>query len=605
VSAAAPTPFRSRFFSHLAASYAGLLIVTAVVIGLFVDHHLRRSLLAGFERSLKNSCLLLAPYAAEAFRGKHGEALQADLVRLGRETGFRITLIRPDGTVIGDSFQDPAAMDLHASRPEVLAAERAEFGVSERHSDTVGYPMLYVARRIHDGGAGLGTLRLSMRVSEVAEQLGAARQGVLFGTAVGLLAALGLGLWLARRVSRPIAALTRAAEGLRSGDYASRVDVGTRDEIGVLADALNRLGEEVTSRIARLSQDDAQLRAMLTGMVEGVVAADERDRISFCNEDARRALGLRAGDLVGQDLRARAPAPVTALLDDVRASNAMERREVTIRGEHGDRVLTLHGSPFTGGGGRGVVVVAQDVTEMRRLERVRRDFVANVSHELQTPLASIKGFVETLLSGALHDDDHNERFLRRIDANVDRLTRLVADLLSLARIESHADETRRVPVDLRAVLADVLRRHGEALAGRGLDLRVEAPAAGVRVLGDPDALVQVLENLLDNAAKYTPAPGRITVRLSGDEESGFLEVEDTGIGIAPEHHDRIFERFYRVDKARSREVGGTGLGLSIVKNLVFNMGGDVHVESEPGRGAKFVVELEAAPETARPPDEGG
>jgi two-component system phosphate regulon sensor histidine kinase PhoR len=258
-----------------------------------------------------------------------------------------------------------------------------------------------------------------------------------------------------------------------------------------------------------------------------------------------------------------------------------------------ERIVDVHASPFRGGDRSGLVLVLHDISELRRLERIRRDFVANVSHELKTPLTSIKGFIETLLAGALHDEHNNERFLRRIDWNVDRLTHLVADLLSLARIESGAT-IQRVPVDWRRILTDVLRRHEEAIRSKGLELQVAGTTEAVLVAGDPEAMTQVLENLVDNAVKYTTNNGRIRVQLFTREGIASLIVEDTGIGIPSAELDRVFERFYRVDKARSREVGGTGLGLSIVKHLVMAMGGTVRVASDVGRGSRFTVDLPAA-----------
>jgi two-component system phosphate regulon sensor histidine kinase PhoR len=280
------------------------------------------------------------------------------------------------------------------------------------------------------------------------------------------------------------------------------------------------------------------------------------------------------------------------LLDEERKKGAITHAELGIGPEGRRRVLAAHAGAFEGGGRSGLVIVLHDITEVRRLEQIRRDFVANVSHELKTPLTSIKGFVETLLSGALHDTKKAEQFLRRIDVNVERLHYLVSDLLSLARIESQGVEVALAPVDWRAVLRDVLRRHRHAAEQKGLAL--SADEHSLVVMGDTEAMTQVLDNLVDNALQYTPAPGRVHVRLESRDGVGVLSVEDTGVGIPKEDLERVFERFYRVDKARSRAVGGTGLGLSIVKHLVLAMHGQVTVESELGKGSRFKVEIPLA-----------
>jgi len=378
------------------------------------------------------------------------------------------------------------------------------------------------------------------------------------------------------------------------------VRVTRRDELGLLGETLNELGAEITTRIAELSREDAQLRAVLASMIEGVVAVDERDRIAFINQAARDLLEIDEARPEGRELWPLAPIrELQELLQHARKSGARELSEIDLHRGDKERVFQAHASPIQGGedgtgAGRGFVLVLHDITELRRLERIRRDFVANVSHELKTPLTSIQGFVETLLSGAVHDQDNNVRFLQRIDANVKRLTNLVSDLLSLARIESGQLDVERAVVDWREVLDGVVRLREPAVAAKGLTLEVQGRERPLRVRGDREAMTQVLDNLVDNAIQYTGAPGRITVRLGSQDGRGVVAVQDTGIGIPAADLDRIFERFYRVDRARSRAAGGTGLGLSIVKNLVLRMEGEVRVQSVEGKGSTFLVELPLA-----------
>lgn len=584
------TLLRSPFAAKLFASYAAVLVLTALCVGLLVEARLGTELRNELEQSLEQECALLGPFLADALALPR-EELQRRVVEQGRETERRLTLIASDGSVVADSDEAPARMDNHSSRPEVEAALRDGVGHSRRRSHTLGREMLYVARRLADGSF----VRLAVPADAIAQELSVARRSVVLGGLFGLAVALVLGAAFTRHFSSPLAEITRVAEDLRAGRYDSRAELEREDELGLLSETLNDLGAEVTRRVDTLESEDARLRAMLSGMVEGVVAVDADDRIVFVNQAARRLLDIERGDLEGHALVELAPIrAIVELLAAARASGGHEGCEIELHRSGRERVLQAQASPFEGGGQQGLVLVLHELTDLRRLERVRRDFVANVSHELKTPLAAIQGFVETLLSGALHDEKNNVRFLERIAANVTRLTSLVADLLSLARIESGKQEIAREPIDVRALFDDVLRLRESALAAKGLQferVRAERP---LRVLGDREALTQVLDNLLDNAIHYTPEGGRIEVHFAQDDGRGVLQVRDTGMGIPAADLDRIFERFYRVDRARSQAAGSTGLGLSIVKNLVLRMGGQVSVESELGRGSTFTVRLPLA-----------
>ncbi len=578
--------FRSRFFWRLFAAYAVVLIATVLLIGVLVDRRVHRLVTGEVEASLQEGCRLIAPFARSCLEGS---ADAAAVESLGAEAGFRVTLIRPDGTVLADSHADATRMDNHGNRPEVVEARGAAFGVEQRVSHTLGYRMLFVAMVLRQDQRELGLVRVAVPLARLDSQAASVRPPVVIGLAAGLALALVLALWLARSTLAPVTQLTRVAQEMREGMYAGRTPPPRSDELGLLADTLHSLGQETAQRIARMSSEDARLRAVLSGMVEGVVAVDEDDRIAFCNEAARRLLDLAAADVEGRPIWEVARASkLQELLESARSRHAVQSRELVMGRAPRELVLEAHANAYQGGGSSGLVVVLHDVTELRRLERVRRDFVANVSHELKTPLTSIKGFVETLLSGALDETPNNVRFLERIDRNVDRLTHLVTDLLSLARIEAQ-EVGAREPVDVSSVLEEVLRRRRETIQQKGLVL--ECQASPVTVLGDAEALTQVVDNLIDNAIRYTPAPGTIRVRIQASGAWCVLEVEDTGIGIPEKDRERVFERFYRVDKARSRKLGGTGLGLSIVKNIVQALGGTVRVESEVDKGSRFVVEL--------------
>jgi two-component system phosphate regulon sensor histidine kinase PhoR len=426
----------------------------------------------------------------------------------------------------------------------------------------------------------------------------ARRQVALVVACLGVLALAGvvaLSVSLARGLNRPLMDLVEATARVGSGDGAPRVPLADPHEVAALGRTFNTMSARLASRIAELEEDRHQLRAILSGMVEGVVALDAEQRVLFVNERATQLLELASPSPVGRRLwevvRQR------ALLDAVR--KALEgpeptREEITWAGTAG-RSLTVHAARLAGPLPRGAVLVLHDTTELRRLERLRRDFVANVSHELKTPLSVIKACVETLMDGAVEDAGARGLFLQRIAEQGDRLNLLILDLLSLARIESGVELFDFQAVPVAEVVYACLERHQTRAEARKQTLTAGSNTdEGVAAWADEEALDQILDNLVDNALKYTPEGGQVHVNWGVVDGEVCIEVADTGIGIPGSDLARIFERFYRVDKARSRELGGTGLGLSIVKHLAQAMRGSVRATSTPGEGSTFYVSLPVA-----------
>jgi two-component system phosphate regulon sensor histidine kinase PhoR len=407
---------------------------------------------------------------------------------------------------------------------------------------------------------------------------------------VALLGAVAVSAVLSRQIVRPLNELTRAVEKMGVG-VGPRVFTADNDELSRLGQTFNRASEGLAARIALLEQDRQQLRTILSGMVEGVVALDAQQRILFANDRAAALLELPSTSRVGRPLwevvRQR------ALLDAVSralANPEPHREELNWNGLS-SRSLTVHAARLPGDPPPGAVVVLHDTSELRRLERLRQDFVANVSHELKTPLSVIKAHVETLIDGAVEDEQNRGRFLEQIARQSDRLQALILDLLSLARIESGSELYDFQAVGLDGLVNTCVERHRPRAEARHQVLLVQSHAPGLAVWADEEALDQVLDNLLDNALKYTPEGGQVCVGWREENAQACIEVADTGIGIPEADLPRIFERFYRVDKARSREMGGTGLGLSIVKHLVQAMRGSVWATSRVGVGTTFTVRL--------------
>jgi two-component system, OmpR family, phosphate regulon sensor histidine kinase PhoR len=450
------------------------------------------------------------------------------------------------------------------------------------------------------GSAWLGSLALLGLILLARGEPGNILLPLTVAGALSALAALVVAWWLSRRVTQPLEELTHAAERLAAGGVGHKVYAGGNDEVGRLSRAFNHMSERLAVQFAQLEEDRHQLRTILSGMVEGVVALDADQRILFANERAAQLLEFRTQTAVGRKLwevvRHRS---LQEVVQKALAGPEPYRQELNWQGP-GTRSLTAHAARLPGAARRGAVVVLHDTSELRRLERLRQDFVANVSHELKTPLSIIKACVETLLDGAADDPEHRGAFLERVAEQSDRLHALILDLLSLGRIESGTEAFEFQNVPLGPVVFDCLERHHARGSAKDQLLEAVPPetepnGGGLVAWADEEAVSQILDNLVDNAVKYTPPGGRIRVRWCAEETHVCLQVEDTGIGIPEYDLPRIFERFYRVDRARSRELGGTGLGLSIVKHLVQAMRGTVSARSRLGEGTTFTVRLPRRP----------
>ncbi|MCC7136861.1 MAG: PAS domain-containing protein [Planctomycetes bacterium] len=524
--------------------------------------------------------------------------LDARMKEAGRRAGLRFTVIGEDGAVLADSaVADVRAMENHARRPEVVEAlERGE-SLSSRTSGSVNRGLRYAAVRV-PGSRAVARAALDLEAVEAF-----ADEESRFPWVAGLLAVVAAaalaGLLLAPTAAG-VRAVARALASLQGGDLAARVPVRGPDFLRGLSSAFNATADRLQADVDRVRTEGARLQAVLDDMTEGVLSIDREERVGFVNRSGRALLRVPDGEAVeGRPLHhfVRDPRLLALVRDALRGQDPAE--EDLVQDGPPRRLLRVHAAPVEGGA-RGAILLLGDVSTLRRLERMRTDFVANVSHELRTPLAAIAGAAETLAEGGLADAEAAPRFVGTIARHADRLRALVDDLLTLSRLESAPETIERVPVDF----ALVVRQSCEAVAGRARDgqLALEVHADGpVRVLGDPEALRRLVDNLVVNAVTYTPAGGWVRVGLAVDAGRAVLTVADSGIGIAPEHLERIFERFYRVDKARSRAKGGTGLGLAIVKHSVNLHGGAIDVVSRPGAGSTFTVSVPLPREGELPP----
>ena len=553
-----------------------MLVVIALVaaIVLIAGGRLRDRLVAEKTDELSRDARMVAaqwhaPAEADAVAQRASDAL-----------GYRVTLIDTSGVVLGDSeFGSEARRRLenHATRPEVMAARDRGVGAALGPSASAGDEELYVAVR-HP----LGTVRVSMTTQRLDTVVRGAQQDVLASGLVALLGVLLLVWVFARTISQPVVELRNVARAIAAGDLTQRPSLAAPGEVGELATALTRMGEQLANRMRALQEDDDLMIALLESLEEGVLALSPGGSVVRINERARGLLNISAPLPFGRELLPREYA-IRAAIDQALDGHATPTAEVGLN----DRTLAITSRPLPTAG---AVLTLLDLTVLRRLETIRRDFVANVSHELKTPLTAVSGFAETLLDDTI-PPAQRQRFVETILDNAMRMQRIVDDLLDLSRIESREFRLTLEPLELQVFMPYVLSLFRERAEKKRIRLHARIPQDLPHVAVDRRALEQVVSNLVDNAVKYCPAGAEVVVRAYLDAGTLRVAVEDTGHGIEQKHLPRLFERFYRVDAGRSREVGGTGLGLSIVKHLVEALGSKVSVTSTIGKGSAFAFSL--------------
>ena len=587
---------RGRIAVKLTLTLVGFVAITSLVAGFYLSHALDRFAVASLESRLVIAERLLHDDARRLLAGPAGAAaLNAFVHRAAGPTESRVTLIAPDGVVLADSQVAPAdlgGLENHRWRPEVAAALTGGVGRDLRTSVSVHAPLLYVALPVRDADRIVGVLRLALPLSAVTSSYDQINRVMLAGGLVALAVAFGIGVFVAGRVTHPVIEMQAIARQMSEGQFAVRAPARSLDELGTLGRALNVMVVRLRDQIQNLESERAKATAILDGMVESVIAVDGQECILLMNERARALFGVGAGRGEGKPfLEVVRNADLHEIFRSGRTAGGVFRRELHLV-HPAERILQITAVPLRlAGEDPGLVMVIDDITELRRLEQVRTEFIANVSHELRTPLTAIQGYLETLLGGALEEREHARRFVEIAFRHTERLGRLLNDLTDLSNIELGKVSLRLAPTPLGPLVDSVLELVAAKARDGGVTLYAQV-SEHLAVRADHDRVLQVLINLVDNAVKYTPAGGSVTVQGRRAEDGRVvLAVSDTGIGIPRADLPRITERFYRVDKARSRELGGTGLGLAIVKHLVLAHGGDLAIESEEGRGTTVRVLL--------------
>jgi two-component system, OmpR family, phosphate regulon sensor histidine kinase PhoR len=568
---------RSRLFLRLLAAFALVIAAATATLDFSTRRAWENSLRQEIYRNLRQKTVMFA----NRVNTDREHSLQDIASQEGQTAGARATVIDVTGRVLADSEATASTMENHAQRPEFAAALKGELGTDTRVSHTLGIAFLYVAAPV-SGGA----VRLAYPLADLGAATSQLRNTLLLGSALAFLVALVLAGVLAQFTARRLQRIVQFANKIAGGELTARIAEDSRDEIGQVAAALDKTARQVENNFAALRDSQRQLETLLNSMEDAVIAVGPDNRVQWANQ--------RMDSLVPQHTRLNAPIVETVrdpdFLRAVRGAS-VNRKVFTARATSivPARTFDVTAAPMPGGG---AVAVLRDLTETERIEKTRRDFIANVSHELRTPLTSIQGYAETLLDSS-PENNHSREFLEIIRKNAHRMSRLTEDLLTLARVESGEQRFDIQPVAAAEILQEAVQSFRELARAHGIDLQVEDSALDL-VRADREAIHQVFSNLIDNALKYAASGGRLVLGARRAERGVEFYVRDFGPGIPFEHLPRLFERFYRVDKARSRESGGTGLGLAIAKHIVLAHEGIIRAESELNHGSVFLFTLPVA-----------
>lgn len=575
----------------LMATYLLVILAGVALVEIYLGRVWERRMLEQTREELVREAMLVRTHLEQRFPSGLSDSLDEAVDALAGVLEARVTVVDAEGMVRGDSELDGEELrgvENHAGRPEIVEALRSGVGESVRYSTTLRTDMMYVAVALE--GAFQGVVRLALPLWKIAQMRRDIHKALIWALMGTLILALALSYLGSTFFSRPIRQLTRAAQRMAAGDFSTKLHISSHDELEELASALEVMVAQWRARVDEIAEAGARTEAVLEGMTEGVLVVDAGGWILRSNPafDAMvQSPSAVEGESVAEVIRS---AALQEALDRVLETGEAAAVEIALTFP-AHKMLEVYLSPIRVGG---VVAVFHDATERRRLERVRRDFVANVSHELRTPLTAIKGYVETLLEDGMEDREQARDFLRVIQRHGNRLQMLLDDLMELARIESGPVRAEAESVDLRSVALRGVQSVETQAAEKRVSLKTDVPEDFAPLWAAPESLERVLTNLLDNAVKYNREGGSVTVEALAEKEEVQVRVRDTGVGIPSSELPRIFERFYRVDKSRSRALGGTGLGLSIVKHLVEGWGGKVWAESVLNRGSTFTFTVPRA-----------
>ena len=581
-----------RLLWQLYIPFLAILILSLIIVLWYASNSLDHFFMKKTREVLEVRAQLIRDQVYSYWGSQDQYSLDSLCKDIGRKTSTRITIILSDGTVLGDSESNPDKMESHAGRPEMIAALEGRTGISVRFSNTLQQNLMYVAIPLVSDKNIVGAIRTSISVSAIDHELSGISLGIILsGIIVAIIAAV-LSLGISRKMSRPLVELSEGARRFANGDFNYKLPVPDTEEIRNLAEAMNKMAHQLDERFQTIVRQRNEQEAILASMTEGVIAVDNREIVLDINDAAESLFGVDQKNVEGKSIQeAIRNTDLHRMVAETISSDEPVEQEITISAQ-GDRFLRAVGTHLLDASQNkiGVLIVLNDLTRLRHLENVRREFVANVSHELKTPITSIKGFVETLLEGPMKDDPDSEKFLRIIARQADRLNAIIEDILSLSRIEQEGEEERiemeegdvKGIIDAAVQSCEIKAREKHIQINRSCN-------SGIMALMNAPLLEHAVVNLIDNSIKYSEDGKEIMVACRRTNGEIQISVTDEGIGISSQHIPRLFERFYRADKARSRKMGGTGLGLAIVKHIVLAHNGTIDVESELGRGSTFTI----------------
>jgi two-component system phosphate regulon sensor histidine kinase PhoR len=568
-------------------SFVLVAIVSMGILGAYLVNSTRNSQLDNLRSQLENEARITAEASLPVFLVQGGD-LDALAKKLGNEINARITIIALNGTVLGDSHQDPAAMENHATRPEVIDALASGLGESTRYSTTLGEQMMYVAVPVINENTIVGVARVALPLDAVANSVNRITLIIILATMVAAVLVIVAAVLIGRATSRPLREITKASKRIASGELGQKIPVRTRDETGQLAQAFNEMSSDLNKLVGDISTERTKLQTVLTNMADGVIMTDMEGKIVLANQATERFFNFREKDVINK--------PLIEAVHDHEADEILKLCLRTSRTQTGQfesvtskRFLRAIAIPIVEGKLTEALLLFQDLTELRSLQTMRRELVGNISHELRTPIAGIKAMVETLRGGAIDDKEAAIDFLTRIDGEVDHLTQMVSELTELSRIETGRAELRVSPVNLNLLVEEVITRLNTLAQRQQVTITADLTTDLPIIKADNDRIRQTLTNLVHNAIKFNRPGGKATVSTVVDGESVTVSVSDTGIGISEEDLPHVFERFYKADKARP--TGGSGLGLAIAKHVVQAHGGSIWAQSEEGKGSTFSFSL--------------
>jgi two-component system phosphate regulon sensor histidine kinase PhoR len=569
-----------------------LVLVSMGILGFYMVNSTTNTQIDHLQSQLTNEARLVADISLPSFvdPGRQSE-LDSIAKTTGKEIQARITLIAKDGTVLGDTDQDPLTMENHATRPEVVAALASGVGQATRYSATLHQNMMYVAVTVTNQGEIVGIARVALPLTAVESSVNSAVMTIVWAIAIATLLVIVAAALIARMITRPVRQITEATEGIAAGKLDQQIPIRTKDEIGRLGRAFNEMSISLKNTMAAIVDERSKLAAILSSITDGVVMTDSEGSIALVNPAAERLFNFREAKVIGQ--------PLIEAVHDYEINDMVKKclktahEQTTQLDSMTGRFLRVIAVPLTTGKMTGALVLFQDLSEMRNLQTMRQEFVGNISHELRTPLAAIKAIVETLQGGAIDDKKAVTDFLNRLDVEVDGMTQMVAELTELSRIETGRIKLKLEPVNLNLLIEEVIARLSPQAERQQVSLLTELSSDLPPVPADRDRIQQVILNIVHNAIKFTPPGGKATVYAKPQKDTVTVSVADTGIGISKEDLPHIFERFFKADKSRSGS--GTGLGLAIAKHIVQAHGGSIWVQSEEGKGSTFSFSLPLRP----------